>query len=135
LDITIAKLNVAMKPSSFGPYLVGALFVVAGLAHFRSPRAYESIVPPGFGNPHDLVVVSGVCEILGGVGAMLPPTRRVAGWGLILLLLAVFPANVYMAFESDKFKAIPTWLLYGRLPLQFVLLAWVANTLVRAKAN
>ncbi len=115
--------------------MVGALFVVAGLQHFRSPRPYESIVPPGFGDPHDLVVVSGICEILGGVGAILPPTRRVAGWGLILLLLAVFPANIYMALESEKFKAIPAWLLYARLPLQFVLLAWVANTLVRTKPD
>ena len=124
-----------MKPSSLGPYAIGALFVAAGLTHFRAPQWYEPIVPPGFGNPHDMVLISGALEILGGLGAMFPPTRRAAGWGLIALLVAVFPANIYMAIDAEKFKAIPLWGLYARLPLQFVLMWWVGRTLLRSQPD
>jgi uncharacterized membrane protein len=93
--------------------------------HFVKPRDYQRIIPPGFPDPHLLVAISGFCEIAGGLGLLVPPRRRPAGWGLIALLLAVFPANVYMAISPQKFPTIPAWLLWARLPLQGVLIAWV----------
>lgn len=73
------------------------------------------------------MIVSGLAEIAGGVGLLIGPLRRPAGWGLIALLVAVFPANIYMALESAKFADLdmPIWTVYARLPLQAVLIAWV----------
>ena len=93
--------------------------------HFVMPRAYQQIVPPRL--RHDakrVVVVSGVAEVAGGVGVLLPGLRRAAGLGLIALLIAVFPANVYMARSPERFRRIPRWALYGRLPLQPLMIWW-----------
>ena len=109
---------------SLSLYAIAAMFVAAGTAHFVWPDVFVQIVPPYLPAPR-LVYVSGVFEILGGVGVLFPETRVAAGWGLILLLLAVFPANVHMALHPDAFPRIPAWTLYLRLPLQFVLIAWV----------
>jgi uncharacterized membrane protein len=98
--------------------ICGALFIGAGVNHFAMPRAYRQIVPPSLGDPDRLVRVSGVAEIAGGIGVLLPRTRRLAGLGLIALLLAVFPANLYMARNPASFRRIPRWALYARLPLQ-----------------
>lgn len=92
---------------------------------------YEAIMPPFVPAHRELVLVSGIFEVLGGVGVMLPQTRRAAGWGLVALLLAVFPANVYMAVDTHKFgKLAPAWALYARLPLQFVLIWWIYATCI-----
>lgn len=96
----------------------GLLFLAAGVNHFVMPRAYRQIVPPGFGDPDRVVAISGVAEIAGGLGVLLPRTRRLAGLGLIALLVAVFPANLYMARNPARFRRIPRWALYARLPLQ-----------------
>lgn len=106
-----------------GQRVTGGLFIAAGLNHFLVPRAYRAIVPPGFGDPARLVAVSGVAEVAGGVGVLLPRTRRLSGLGLIALLLAVFPANLYMARNPERFRRIPSWALYARLPLQ-PLMVW-----------
>lgn len=98
--------------------VVAAGFIGAGVNHFAIPRAYERIVPPGMGDADTLVKVSGVAEIAGGVGVLLPATRRPAGLALIALLAAVFPANLYMARHAARFRRIPRWALYARLPLQ-----------------
>ena len=108
------------------PLLIGALFIFGGAIHFARPRMYEAIVPPYVPNAHALVVISGACEILGGIGVLLPATRVAAGWGLIALLVAVFPANIYMATDAARFRSVaPAWVLWSRLPLQFVLVWWV----------
>ncbi|HWX87841.1 MAG TPA: DoxX family membrane protein [Solirubrobacteraceae bacterium] len=105
--------------------LLGLAFVGAGVNHFAMPRPYERIVPPSMkGSARKLVVVSGVAEIAGGLGVLLPRTRRPAGLGLIALLLAVFPANLYMARTPEHFCKIPRWALYGRLPLQPLMMWW-----------
>jgi len=107
-------------------YTVGLLFVAAGTLHFTHAEWYVPIVPPALPAKEQLVAISGVAEMLGGVGLLIPPTRRVAAYGLIALLIAVFPANIYMAADSARFaKIAPAWALYGRLPLQLVLIAWV----------
>jgi uncharacterized membrane protein len=107
--------------------IAGIAFVGAGLNHFRSTAFYERIIPPGFPSPHLLVIISGLCEIAGGIGLLIPPLRRAAGIGLIALLLAVFPANLHMALNPDRFADlhIPRWGLWVRLPLQAVFIAWV----------
>jgi uncharacterized membrane protein len=98
--------------------------------HFVMPRPYRQIVPPRWGRAAaPLVVVSGLAEIAGGVGVLLPRVRRPAGLWLIALLAAVFPANVHMALAPERFRRIPRWALYARLPLQPLMMwwAWVAT--------
>jgi uncharacterized membrane protein len=117
--------------------LASAFFVAAGLNHFRNPVFYCSIIPLGFPDPKLLVVISGICEIAGGVGLLIHPLRRVAGWGLIALLIAVFPANIYMALAPERIPDlhISRWLLWLRLPLQAVLAAWVWFVALRPPAK
>jgi uncharacterized membrane protein len=104
--------------------LAAIFFVVAGTLHFVKPDLYRQIIPPFLPAAQLLVVVSGIAEIAGGLGLLLAPMRRAAGWGLIALLIAVFPANVYMALHAEQFHITP-WLLWARLPLQAVFIAWV----------
>jgi len=111
---------------------MGVLYVVAGVLHFVAPEAYERIVPPQFPRPRTLVYLSGVAEIVLGTGVLFERTRRRAAWGLVALLVAVFPANVYMATGDDfALEDLPAQLrnprdaaLWARLPLQGVLVAW-----------
>jgi uncharacterized membrane protein len=118
-----------VKPSrvtSVSQRVLGALFIAAGVNHFVMPRAYRAIVPPRLApRAKELVEISGAAEILGGLGVLLAPTRRAAGIGLIALLAAVFPANVYMARAPERFQRVPRWALYARLPLQ-PLMMWLA---------
>ena len=107
--------------------IAAAGFVGAGANHFINPVFYRRIVPPVFPAPGLLVQISGVCEIAGGLGLLVRPLRRAAGWGLIALLLAVFPANIYMAAFPERFSdvRVPTWMPWLRLPLQAVFIVWV----------
>jgi uncharacterized membrane protein len=114
-----------MAPMNRSRKLLGAFFIGAGVNHFLMPRAYESIVPPSMEDEaRRLVAVSGVAEIAGGVGVLLPSTRRLAGLGLIALLAAVFPANLHMARNPERYRRIPRWALYARLPLQPLMMRW-----------
>jgi len=112
--------------------IIGILFIVAGALHFRNPRMYEPIVPPYLPAHRELVFISGFFEMLGGAGILLPSTRAAAGWGLIALLIAVFPANLYMATDAEKFaKVAPAWTLFARLPLQLALIWWIYTASVK----
>jgi uncharacterized membrane protein len=106
--------------------LLAVFFIGAGIGHFTTTDFFVSIVPPYLPAPLALVYVSGVCEITGGLGVLLPATRRAAGIGLVALLIAVFPANLNMAIHPGAFVAqgIPFWSLYARLPLQLAFMAW-----------
>jgi uncharacterized membrane protein len=105
--------------------LLGAFFIAAGVNHFVMPRAYREIVPPRLAQQAaGVVAISGVAEIAGGVGVLAPRTRRVSGLGLIALLGAIFPANLYMAREPQRFARFPRWALYARLPLQPLMMWW-----------
>ena len=100
---------------------------MAGALHFRAPDVYEKIMPPYLPLHHELVLLSGAAEVLGGMGLFSESTRRAAGIGLILLLLAVWPANVQMLLDA-RAAGKPSWwvtLLWARLPAQLVLIAWV----------
>lgn len=123
----------ALRGRQAPPRLLAAAFTLAGINHFVMPGAYRRIVPPGFGDPATVVAVSGVAEILGGVGVLSSRTRRLAGWWLVCLLAAVFPANVHMALRPQLFARIPRWALYARLPLQ-PLMMWWALRATRADA-
>ena len=107
-------------------WLLAVLMVAAGANHFRDPAFYLAIMPPSLPWPAALVAISGACEIAGGLGILLPPTRRLAGWGLIALLVAVFPANLHMAIDGTQPPGVhlPAWALWGRLPLQALFIAW-----------
>jgi len=104
-----------------------ALFMTfAGVMHFVSPKGFERIVPKQLPSPRGLVYLSGVFEILGGVGLLFPFSQHLAAWGLVALFIAVFPANVNMAMNDlplGKTK-LPRWAHWVRLPLQGVLIAW-----------
>jgi uncharacterized membrane protein len=105
--------------------LLAAFFIAAGVNHFIQPRPYEKIVPPRLQDEAGRVVaISGVAELLGGIGVLLPGTRRLSGVCLIALLAAVFPSNLYMAQEPKRFRSIPRWALYARLPLQPLMMLW-----------
>ena len=108
-------------------WLLATFFVAAGANHFRAPEFYAVMMPAWLPHPAALVVISGVAEILGGVGALVPLLRRAAGWGLIALLVAVFPANLHMALQhlSPPGLTVPNWVLWVRLPFQAVLIGWV----------
>jgi uncharacterized membrane protein len=115
--------------------LLAFFFCIAGAMHFVAPGAYVLIVPLWLPNPPLLVVISGVCEILGGLGVLLPATRRLAGWGLIALLIAVYPANIHMlrlAYQSDA-SALWKAALWLRLPLQLPVLWWVWRSAARPR--
>jgi uncharacterized membrane protein len=110
--------------------LLGVFFLAAGALHFVKPRPYVSIVPDALPRKRELVYLSGVAEIAGGVGVLASPTRRAAGWWLIATLLAVFPANVNMAVNAERFS-VPESLLWARLPVQGLLIGWVWRVAVR----
>ncbi len=104
-------------------YCFGLAFLAAGANHFWHPRIYLRIMPAYLPFPAALVSVSGVCEI--GLGALLLTRwQGWAAWGLIALLLAVFPANLQMALHSELYPEFSRTLLWARLPFQAVLIAW-----------
>jgi uncharacterized membrane protein len=108
-------------------WILAAFFVLAGINHFRMPVVYVDMMPPWLPWPSGINVISGLCEIAGGIGILIRSTRLAAGWGLILLLICVFPANLHVALQGHMpgFDFSPA-ILWLRLPLQAVLIAWVA---------
>src|SRR5262249_42280162 len=120
----IVAMNPAHKQHKRLLWLAAIFFVAAGHGHFVKAEIYGQIVPPHLRDPAALVLISGVAEIAGGVGLMMPRFRRAAGWGLIALLISVFPANIYMVQHPELFD-IPVWILWMRLPFQVVFIAWV----------
>ena len=105
-------------------YVLAFSMVAIGTLHFDSPGWFVSIVPASLPAPFALVIVSGFFEVLGGVGLLVARVRRAASVGLVLLYLAVFPANVNMVLHPELGHGIATWLLWARLPLQAVFIAW-----------
>ncbi len=101
-------------------FLLGVFFVLAGLGHFYSPNFYLRMMPPYIPFPLEMVYLSGFFEITLGLAVFISRFRRLAGLGLILLLIAVFPANLHMAFHPELFPEISKTILYGRLPFQLI---------------
>ncbi|GAC1691111.1 MAG: DoxX family protein [Gemmatimonadaceae bacterium] len=103
------------------------LFALGGLLHFLLADRYVTVVPPWLPHRRALVYLSGVAELAGAVGLLVPGTRRAAAWGLIVLLVAVFPANLQMVQHGRETGAAAAiqWLLWLRLPVQPLLMWWV----------
>lgn len=110
-----------------GLALASIFYIGAGIMHFIRPEFYLKIMPPYIPWHVTLVQLSGVFEILGGLGLLAPQTRRASAWGLAALLVAVFPANLYMATNAVEAgaAAIAPAIRWGRLPLQLVFIWWV----------
>jgi len=111
--------------------VLGAVFLSAGLLHFLKPRPYEAIVPEALPARRELVYLSGLAEMAGGAGVLADRTARGAGWWLIATMLAVFPANVNMAVDAERFDKVPEPLLWARLPLQAAIIYWIWRVAVR----
>ncbi|CAN5539791.1 DoxX family protein [soil metagenome] len=105
-------------------YLMAALYVAAGIYHFVNPAMYVSIMPPWLPYHKALVAISGVCEVALGLLLIFPATRRFAAWGIIALLVAVFPANIQMLLNFIHDKNPMTWVAIVRLPIQLLLIWW-----------
>jgi uncharacterized membrane protein len=105
-------------------YLLAIFFVGAGVNHFIKPEFYLRIMPPYLPLHRELVYLSGLCEVALGVMVLIPKWTRLAGLGLIALLIAVYPANIHMAINHHLYPDIPMIFHWIRLPLQFVFMAW-----------
>ncbi len=111
-------------------WFVALFFLAAGANHFRAPEMYAGMMPPWLPWPDAANYLSGAAEIAGAIGILLPATRRLAGWGLLALLIAIFPANLHVALQGrmPPFDISPV-VLWLRLPFQAVFMAavwWVA---------
>jgi uncharacterized membrane protein len=120
----VANLSTAQRIALI---LAAVFYIAAGTLHFVQPAPYLRIMPPYIPWHTTMVAVSGALEVLGGLGLLIPRTRRAAAWGLVALLVAVFPANVYMATNPIEAGAasIAPWIRWGRLPLQLLLIWWL----------
>lgn len=105
-------------------YLMVLLYLAAGLNHVINPEMYRKIMPPWLPWHKELVFLSGLCEIILALLLLPTLTRRIAAWGIIILLIAVFPANIQMAMNYHKEHNPGLWLTVLRLPLQFLLIWW-----------
>ena len=105
----------------------GVAFIVASLPHFFSPERYLPMMPPFAPAPLTMIYVSGVAELLGGIGLLIPRTAWLAAWGLVALLIGIFPANVYVAISGVNAAGLPSspWYTWSRLPFQLVFIWWV----------
>ena len=106
-------------------WAIGVFFILAGANHFRNPAPYLSMMPAYLPWHRGLIIVSGLAEALGGIGVLTRRFRAPAAWGLIALLVAVFPANVDMALHGWPGSNLPSWVLWLRLPLQPLLIWWI----------
>ncbi|MFT6205889.1 MAG: putative membrane protein [Spirosomataceae bacterium] len=106
-----------------GLYVMSGFYVFAGVVHFIRPKFFLAIVPPYVPNPKAMVIWSGIFEVTLGLGLLSESRRSFAATGIILLLIAVFPANLYMAY-GERFQKISPLIRWGRLPLQLVLAWW-----------
>ncbi len=111
-------------------YIMAAGYVLAGINHFINPRFYIKMIEDFLPYAAALVILSGIAEIICGLGFFIPQTRVWAAWGTIALLIAIYPANIYMTMHPEKFH-FPLWGLYLRLPIQ-LLLIWAAYVYTRS---
>ena len=104
--------------------LMSLFYVFAGYNHFANPAFYLRMMPPYIPFHDAMVFLSGVAEVALGVALLIPRLRVYAAWGVIALLIAVFPANLYMATANLTLGNAPSWALWARLPFQLVFIAW-----------
>lgn len=109
--------------SSVDVFIMAAAYVLAGINHFINPKIYLRIIPPIFKSKKIINWGSGAAEIILGV-LLVTPLQPLAAWGIIALLVAVFPANIYQLQQKGAGMKVPLWALWIRLPLQGVLIWW-----------
>jgi uncharacterized membrane protein len=114
-----------MNLRNLSRYLLAAFFIVAGANHFRDPATYLSMMPPWLPAHGALNFISGASEIAGGIGLLIARTRTAAALGLLLLLVAIFPANIHIALNGWPGMDVPRWVLWARLPFQLLFIGWV----------
>ena len=113
-----------------GLWLMGFLYVGAGINHFAHTATYMAVMPPYIPDPLAMVRITGVAEILGGVGVLIPNgfvfprTRWLAAWGLVILLISIWPVHINMCVHPEAFPTLPVWAIWLRLPLQIPLIGW-----------
>ena len=107
----------------FSIIIMSIFYVSVGVNHFTIPEWFLQIVPPWLPYKLELVYISGFLEIIFGVMLLIPATRFYAAWGLILLLIAVYPANIYLAQTNGAAMNTTPLVAWGRLPFQFVFIA------------
>lgn len=105
-------------------YLMAFLYILAGINHFRTPRLYIKMIPPALPAPKTINIISGAAEIILGVLLCVPQLSSLAAWGIIIMLIAIFPANVYMYMNDNASLGLPKWVRLIRLPIQLLLLYW-----------
>jgi uncharacterized membrane protein len=113
-----------LQPAQPGRIALAVLFLGAGALHFVLTATYMRIMPAYLPAHRELVLISGAFEMLGGLGLLVPATRHLAAWGLVALLIAVFPANLTMVTDHAHFPGVPLWAAWLRLPLQLPLMWW-----------
>lgn len=118
-------------------FALALFFIVAGTAHFIMPATYLAIMPTYVPWPAAMVALSGVAEVLGGVGICFRATRAASGWALIALLIAVFPANIHAISTGMVIgeHSIPAWMLWARLPFQLLFIAWIYSTCLSFRSS
>ncbi len=117
-----SKKNISMLP--WHQYLIGVLFILAGMNHFRKPKIYERIIPPYIPAHSSMVLLSGIAEMILGFLILNKNTQEVAAWGIIIMLLLFIPIHIYMLQNEKAAMKLPKWVLILRIPLQFGLIYW-----------
>jgi uncharacterized membrane protein len=107
-----------------GRIALAVTFISIGPVHYLFRRFLGAIVPDALPAHRQLVVLSGAIATAEGVALLIPQTRRLAAWGMVLWLIAVYPANIWMAVAPERFRPIPVWMLWARLPFQFPAIGW-----------
>lgn len=107
-------------------YLMASIYILAGLNHFRRPKMYERIIPPYLPDAKLLNILSGLAEILCGLLLIFPAYSSFGAWGIIVLLIAFFTVHIYMLQDKKAGFGLPKWLLWMRIPLQFLLIYWAS---------
>ncbi len=100
-------------------------YVASGINHFWHGPSYVTIMPDHYPDPAALVGLTGAAEILGGLGLLLPATRRLAAGSIALMLVGFLDVHQFMIRHAERFPNVPKWILWGRIPLQFLFIAWV----------
>jgi uncharacterized membrane protein len=103
---------------------MAVFYILAGINHFRKPDVYYKIIPPFLTNKKFINEISGLLEIMFGIYLCIPIFSNLAAISIIILLALIFPANIYMLINEKASLGFPKWLLYLRLPIQFILMFW-----------
>lgn len=116
-----------MPRTPIGIVFQSLLYATSGINHFWHQKFYVSIMPDHYSHPGTLVRISGAAEILASVGLLIPTIRRVSAIGVAAMLVVFLDVHLFMLRHPERFPGIPKWVLWARLPLQAVLIAWACR--------